>query len=253
MTLKERFAQFMLSTPGVESIDEILRSYTVPGKQRADYLACDRNVVVEVKSIEKNPDYKIQRFLDDLASSNRLPGGDHTTLGALLSGVPDGAALFSEIRERTTKVLDYIVGKADDQTGGTKDIFNLPNALGVVVVLNEDATLLFPDISTIKLFEMLRKKRPDGSIRYVHNQVIILISEAHVIDGGEGATIFPMSTLYSDEGNNIPFATTFAEGFNRLWAAYNGAGYLESSELWDKSRPRDPITPFTVVRPTSRP
>jgi hypothetical protein len=245
--LKDRFERFMLSTPGVESIDQLLRHGGSPGAERADYLACARRAIIEVKSLDVNPDYKVQGFLDKLGQSGRLPAAGDTTLAELLSKLPDGQALFDEIRERVTKVLDDIVAKADHQTRDTKQTFKITEALGVLVVLNESATVLFPDISTVKLFEMLRKQR-DGQLRYVHNQVIILISEAHLIDAGEAVTMFPISTLYSEAGNSIPFATTFAENLNRKWAAFNDAGYLASSELWDNSAPRDPVKRFTIIR-----
>ena len=74
-----------------------------------------------------------------------------------MSLVPDGAALFDQLRERVTKVLDDIIAKADDQTRDTKQTFLIPGAIGIVGVLNERAHLLDPDIATVKLFEMLRK------------------------------------------------------------------------------------------------
>jgi hypothetical protein len=205
--------------------------------------------VIEVKSLDVNPDYKIQRFLDGLAQAGRLPSAGDTTLAELLSKLPDGPALFNEARERVTKVLDDVVAKADDQTRDTKLIFNITEAIGIIVILNENAALLYPDISTVKLFDMLRKQR-DGALRYVHNQVIVFISESHVIDAGEGVTMYTMSTVYSEAGNEIPFATTFVESLNERWAAFNNAGYLESSDLWDKLRARDPVKPFIVVRPS---
>ena len=238
----------MLSTPGVESIDDLLRHRAPVDLQRADYLACDRRAVIEVKSLDVNPDYKIQRFLDGLAQAGRLPSAGDTTLAELLSKLPDGPALFNEARERVTKVLDDVVAKADDQTRDTKQIFDIAEAVGLIVILNENATLLYPDISTVKLFDMLRKQR-DGALRYVHNQVIVLISEAHVIDAGEGVTMYNMATVYSEAGNDIPFATTFVESLNQRWATFNNAGYLESSDLWDKSRARDPVKSFTLFPP----
>src|SRR5216683_7978830 len=75
-----------------------------------------------------------------------------------MSLVPDGAALFDQLRERVTKVLDDIIAKADDQTRDTKQTFLIPGAIGIVGVLNERAHLLDPDIATVKLFEMLRKR-----------------------------------------------------------------------------------------------
>jgi len=118
-----------------------------------------------------------------------------------------------------------------------------------VVVLNERAQLLDPDIATVKLFDMLRKRRQDGELRYVHNQVIILISEAHLIELDEEVTMFPMSTIYSDAGNEVTLATTYTESLKEKWVAFNNAGYLDSSKLWDNFRPRDPAKVFTVVRP----
>ncbi|HEY8032929.1 MAG TPA: hypothetical protein VIF02_11300 [Methylocella sp.] len=246
-SLKQRFERFMLSTPGIESIDEILRQRAPIDLQRADYLACDRRAVIEVKSLDVNPDYKIQRFLDGLAQAGRLPCTGDTTLAELLCKLPDGQVLFDEARERVTKVLDDVVAKADDQTRDTKRIFNITDAVGIVVILNENATLLYPDISTVKLFDMLRKQR-DGALRYVHNQVIVLISESHIIDVSEGVIMYNMATVYSEAGNDIPLATTFVEGLQRRWAAFNNAGYLESSDYWDKFRARDPVKPFNVVR-----
>jgi hypothetical protein len=53
-SLKQRFQRFMLSTPGVESIDDLvrLRESELTGRKRADFLACDRRVVIETKSLD---------------------------------------------------------------------------------------------------------------------------------------------------------------------------------------------------------
>ena len=234
MNLRERFQHFMLSTPGVESIDQLLLHCAPIGRKQADYLACARRAIIEVKSLDVNPDAKVQQFLDKLGHTGRLSVVGDTTLAALLSTLPDGQALFNEVRERVTKVLDDVIAKADDQTRDTKLTYDIPDALGAVVVLNENATLLFPDISTMKLFDMLRKQR-DGQLRYVHNQVIILISEAHLIESGQDVTMYPMATVYSELGNSIPFATAFAESLTRRWVTFNNAGYLNSPELWDRA------------------
>ena len=99
----------------------------------------------------------------------------------------------------------------------------------------------------LKIFEVLRELR-DGELCFIHNY----ISEADIADAGDGATIYDMATVYSDTGNATPFGTTFDEDLNRRWAAFNGAGYLESSEVWDNFRARDPVKPFNVVRPAPK-
>ena len=209
----------MLSTPGVESIDDLVRprESKLTGRQRADFLASDRRVVIETKSLDVNPTGKIQRFLDGLAQAGRLHKTGDMTLEELLRDLPDGQDLFDEFRARVTKVFDNNIAKADDQTRDTRDIFNIPEAIGAVVILNENAPLLYPDQSMLKIFEVLRKLR-DGKLRYVQNHVVIYISEAHVVDAGDGVAMYNMATVYSDAGNATPFATTFAEDLNRRWS-----------------------------------
>ncbi len=240
----------MLSTPGVESIDELVRprERELTGRKRADFLACDRRVVIETKSLDIDPIEKIQRFLDRLAQSGRLPKAGDTTLEELLRDLPDGQVLYDELLGRVTKIFDDNIARADDQTRDTKCIFNIPDAIGVIVILNQNAALLYPDQSVLRIFDVLRKVR-DGNLRYVHNHVVIYISEAHIVDADNGMTMYDMGTVYSDLGNNIPFVTTYVEDLNRRWAAFNGAGYLESSELWDSFRPCSPVEHFNVVRP----
>jgi hypothetical protein len=199
-----------------------------------------------------NPDDKIRRFLNTLASAGRLPssGQKDWTLAEFLSKVgPDGPVLFDQLRERVLKVLDKIIAKADDQTRDTKETFLIPEAIGLVVVLNENAQHIFPDIAMVKLFDMLRKRQQNGELRYVHNQVIVLISEAHLIHADDGVTRFSMATIYSEAGNEIPLATTYTESLKEQWAAFNNAAYSESSELWGNFRTRDPAKVITVDRP----
>jgi hypothetical protein len=86
MSLKKLFERFMLSTPGVESIDDLVRprERELTGRKRADYLAYDRRVVIETKSFDFDPVEKIKRFLKRLAQSGRLPKAGDTTLAELL-------------------------------------------------------------------------------------------------------------------------------------------------------------------------
>jgi hypothetical protein len=247
MTLKKRFVQFMLSMADVESIDVLLHESAPVGLKIADFLAYGRRAIVEVKSIERNPARKIQSFLDGLAQNGCLLNAEDVTLTELLRALPDGQALFDELLARVTKVFDDLIARADDQVRHTRKIFNIPDAIGVVAILNEDATLLYPDISAVRIFEVLRKTR-DGQLRYTENHVVIYISEAHIIHDRAEVRRFPTSTVYSDIGNATPFATTVAEELSQKWAAFNDAGYMGSYERWDYFRSRNPVEPFVVVR-----
>ncbi len=76
--------------------------------------------------------------------------------------MPDGQALYDGLLARVTRVLDDNLARADDQTRDTKDIFDIPEAIGVVVMLNENATLLYPDQSLLRIFDVLRVRLKTG-------------------------------------------------------------------------------------------
>jgi hypothetical protein len=66
LTLKERFERFMSTLQGVENIDTLMEQCDLPGRQRADYLALSRRVIIEHKSLEFDPHDKVQAFIDGI-------------------------------------------------------------------------------------------------------------------------------------------------------------------------------------------
>lgn len=237
----------MRSMADVESIDAIHARNPPTGRKFADYLAYDRRVIIEVKSLDSDPINKIQRFLDDRFRGRSLEIVGNTMLSDLFQDIPDGSRLFDELQDRVTKVLEDDIANADRQIRDSKLIFDLKDAIGVTVILNENAFILFPDISTKRIFLTLRKMEA-GAVRYNNTHVAILISESHAIGDYEDQILFPVSTTYSDLGNATPFATVVAEEFVRLWAAFNSAGYLEAAEGWDRTVSRGSIGPIIIAK-----
>jgi hypothetical protein len=224
--LEERFDRFMLSTPDVESIDKLLRLHEPTNLKRADYLACGRRAEISVGRVEIDPERKVRRYLDEFLFDRSSGDGDRT-LAQSLSLAPDGALILEETQQRLAKGLDEMIARANKQTRDTKRIFNIPAALGIVVTLNEEATLLDPDLAASKLSEMLGRRGDEDDMQ---NRVIILITEAHDVYANSRVTLYDTTIVYSGAGDAIPLAPEFAEDLKRRWVAFNSAGQTKSIE-----------------------
>ena len=245
-SLKERFEEFILSMEGVESVDRLMADCDLPGRKRADYLALNRRVIIEQKALDIDPDHKVPEFFDKRTDLDNPVDGDLTALSHLLRSLPEGTKLGIDLFRSLTKGLDDILSHADKQTRDTRKTFLIPDAIGVVVILNDSAPTLEPDAVTIKAAEMLRKVTPENELRYPENQVVILISEAHRIPPVETMELIPTSTAFSERGRQIPFANKFAEALLRSWAEFNGASFMGDVDVWEGFKPRDQAKIFRV-------
>jgi hypothetical protein len=245
-TLKERFEEFILSLKGVESVDRLMAQCDLPGRKSADYLALNRRIIIEQKSLDIDPDHKVPEFFEKHTNLNNSVDGDLTALSHLLRSLPSGTKLGIDLYRSLTNGLDKILSHADKQTRDTRKTFLIPGAVGVVVILNESAPILEPDIVTIKAAEMLRKLTPTNELRYPENHVVILISEAHRIPSDKAIELIPTSTAFSESGGQIPLATCFAEALLRRWAEFNDASFTGDPEFWEGFETRDSAKIFRV-------
>lgn len=225
-SLKERFASFMSSGDFAEDIDALIRSGYLDGLQKADYLAANRSVIIEQKSLDQDIDAKVQIFLDDLVRTCGPLDHEQVTLAGIIDAVaqlPRGNRFRPKLRAILTQRIDDLLAKADKQTRDTRKSFGLPDAIGVVVMLNEHASLIEPDYFHDKAWDMLRKEQAPGHLRYPENQVVILISEAHRVVTRANVEMIPVETTLSDAGLQNPAAEAFAIEIRQRWAAFNGA------------------------------
>lgn len=218
----------MATSDFAESIDEIAAA-NQPGRQKADYLACNRSVIIEQKSFDRDVDAKVRALLGELAQQHGPFGREALTLADIIGVIgtlPAGNPFKPRLLEILTQKIDDVLAKADKQTRDTRHTLSLPTAIGVVVILNEHAPLIEPDYFVVKSWEMLRKEIAPGILRYPDNQVVILISEAHR-QPSEDADIRPVDTVLSEAGLKNPAAESFAVEFRRRWADFNDAGAME--------------------------
>jgi hypothetical protein len=218
--LQERFGTFIKTQRGFENIDDVLRDVHLPDKKRADYLLWERQVIIEQKVLVVDPADRPQKFVDELIQQGRILAYGRVSVERIFAGLPDGDELKSKMIRGITKGVENGVASADKQTRDTREIFSIPDAIGIVLILNVSAPTLHPDLVRYGLSQVLKKRRDDGSIRYPNNDGVVMISEAHtdVSRRGRGAPCFSSPTPHT---RSEPVVRAFSDALIQAWAAFN--------------------------------
>ncbi len=219
--VRERFESFIRTVRAFESVDELLRDVHLEGKKRADYLLWGRQVIVEQKVLVDDPSDKPQRFVNQLMSKGRVLAYGMQSTNRLFGGMPDGKEQKRRMFLSITKGLEASFADADKQTRDTREIFSIPDAVGIVVILNLSAPTLEPDLVRYGLSQALQKRRDDNSIRYPNNDGVLMISEAHtdISVRGRGAPCFSSPTPHTKSEQIV---RAFSDSLILGWSAFNG-------------------------------
>ena len=220
--LRNRFDAFIRTVRGFESIDELLKEIHLDCKKRADYLLWNRQIIVEQKVLVDDPADKPQKFVDQLMNKGRILVYGKVSTERIFAGMLDGSEQKKRMFLSITKGLEASFADADKQTRDTREIFSIPEAVGMVVILNVSAPTLHPDLIRYGLSQVLLKRRHDGSVRYPHNDGVVMISEAHrdvSSRNGRGAPCFSAPTPHTKSEQLV---RAFSDSLVQSWAAFNG-------------------------------
>ena len=228
--LELRFLKFLAAIPGSESLDDLLRGSEYDGERRADYLLFDRRVIVEVKSLETDTSPKAEEEMSRHEDREDFPlFFGKVEIHKILRHLPDGQKINERIFVRTTRSVEDAARSAEDQIANTARLLDFSDAVGIMVLLNEDIQVLAPDLVVERLSALLRRKKPDGSLRSPIAYAWLLF-ENHVVVGGPSEKTLPMIALQGPLASSFPW---FAELLNYLevsWAQYNGRPLFQVSE-----------------------
>jgi hypothetical protein len=256
-SLKQRFEAFMASLSSAENIDEILKSssrcYPDAGYvrfledfKRADYLAFNRAAIIEQKSLEVDVDGKLGIFLNKLIKDRGVIGCGATSIEYIIKQMPDRDELNKKLFQLLSQGVDKKLSDCDTQIENTRELFLISEAIGIVVLLNENAQYLTPDLLVYRAFHTIRKRDARGAVRYPNIHAVLIISEAHRIIGEGTSELIPVETILSDTGAVLQATVRCTEALSRLWCAFNQAGYVDSTVGPRLVRTRDPHKPIHI-------
>lgn len=235
-SLERRFLDFLSTYKNAEDID---RLYDVSKQsERADFLLFQRKAVVEVKSLLSDVSEHIDSVLSEHKKRPEYPvfyGSMH--IENILKNFPDRAAIRLKIIQRLTRSLEKSISKANRQLRSTKAALNLPDAWGLIVILNESIGVLSPSLIIRTINEMMFKKSGDDT-RYQEITWALIVNESHVIAHQTGAMTQPVISLEGPMAVRFPESSDYMAVLTKNWIEYTGSLCIEDVQL-DLSRSDD--------------
>jgi hypothetical protein len=222
-SLRERFESFVKTLDGFESIDTLLQGAGQQGRKRADYLVQNRQIVIEQKVLQSNPAGRPQKFVDKVARERGILIYGRVSTTQVFGGQPDPKDLQRKMVLDLARVIDDDVANADKQTAHTRQLFNIPDAMGILLLLNESAEVLQPDVIHYALANSFQKKCESGALRYAANDGVIVVSEANTLVLPPFQRVFPILSYVSPQKRHAAFFTGFSDTLMKQWAAFNNA------------------------------
>jgi len=220
--LRLRFESFVKTLEGFEDIDSLLDEARGPDdRMRADYLFHCRRIIVEQKTLVSDPVGRPQRFADKVTRERGIVAYGTVSTRQIFSHQPDPDSLQRGLILDISRTIDDDVAKADKQVRDTRLIFDIPEATGIIVLLNEGAELLAPDVIHYALCNSFQKKGGDGKLRYTQNDGVILISEAHTLPVPGFQRVYPINTFTSPQTKSADKVIAFSEMLTARWATFN--------------------------------
>lgn len=219
--LEKRFRKFMDNMSNVECIDNLLDKKEK--RKKADYLCCNREIVVELKTIKSDPGHKADKILDKHSGRDDYPiVYGKVNINKILKHLPDGDDIKKDIYLKITRSLEDIVRKANKQIKSSKDIFNLSDSIGLLIILNDSVSIFSPEVMATRLSQLICKSNEDGSKRYPDIDFIWIIQENYEIDIN-GINARPLILI---EGSNKEDFSKFDECFDymqKAWVEFNNS------------------------------
>lgn len=229
-TLEGRFITFLEKLEYSENLDDSSFDAELVHGKRADFLLDQRRIILEVKSLEADPEHKIEERLSPHRMRPEFPVFYwKADLNEILPYLPDGEDIRRDIFHAVTRAVQGALEKADDQIEATKNALGIPDACGAVAILNENIGILAPELVTAKASQMLLKTR-DGDIRYRHIAYVWIISEGHRLVHNSSTEHLPMILLEGPTGSSNVTARDYLDGLQPKWAKFLGVPFSSLGE-----------------------
>lgn len=211
--LEQRFEDFAMSMEGGESIDAVLGS--AGEGRRADFMWRDRTVIVELKTLTEDPQPKVDQMFEDIRKDGDgfplIFGTVPTNL--VFDSLPDGERQKSRLHQKMLRSVEGAFRKAKRQIENTKGLFDIDDALRVMVILNDQVHTLDPINIGHEVCRLLNL----GESEEPAIDVVWIISEAHQV-----GQAYPCIVIETEKMRRFEWADEFVSSLNSKWADHNG-------------------------------
>lgn len=220
MNLNARFLEFCRRHPGAEDIDELVKLSGVPvGMRISDFLFQARTIVCEVKTLTNETAGKLVAYMQENGiDPSNLPDGDHS-IRQLFLQLDGGEKKYRRAMTLITTPLTKGLDDAERQIRDTKKLFDLPNADGLLVILNDKVVLAGHPLILERIAQRLAKTAANGSPFHGNINHILHIGEKYLTGEENMYMNLSLANPLAPEANGV---SAFVQNFVAAWAAFNG-------------------------------
>lgn len=226
-SLNVRFKTFLSQLQFAEAIDKLDLPPEFDKSKRADYLIENRKVTVEVKSLQSDPEYKVHDELENHKKRDEYPVFyGEMEVHKILKHLPDGEKIQKKLVDKISRSIEQSFREADKQISATKKIFNCPDSIGLLVLLNEDISVLSPEIISYRVSQLLAKTDSDGSPHYKNITSVWFIVENFSLKTGKGHKLLPSIVIDGTDAAKRTELNSILDMLQSKWAVFNGVPYV---------------------------
>jgi hypothetical protein len=230
VSLNDRFKSFLYKLPFVEAIDNLELSPEYDESKRADFLIENRKVIIEIKSLESDPEHKIHADPAKHQERNEYPlFYGVLELNKVFTYPSDGGQKNQNLIYQISRSIDQSFREADKQICATKEIFNCPDSIGLLVLLNENISLLSPEIISCSINQLLAKTDDDGSPHFKSITSVWLIMESFSLKTRKGDKLLPSIVIDGPRAAELLELTSILNVLQSKWAEFNGVSYVTAN------------------------
>lgn len=232
--LEARVIDFLERETSTESLDSPAFDHINGSRPKADYLLGSRGLVAELKTLNATPlDRTEQRLKERFAEPDAPVVFGRMGVSKVIDGLPDRDTISKMMVDMAGRAVRRHLQKANEQIGAIKDRLNLPDAGGLLILMNESEPMI--DASAIGYTLKTAFETVERSYPHITNVWAIVESHRIVMPGGRKG--FPNLHLFKSMERQPEL--DFIGRMLGKWAYRNGSRMerLQHAGDWDVMRP----------------
>lgn len=252
-SLEERFTAFIEGLPNAETIDKLQLPPDPSRRRKADFLLGKRKVIVELKTLTEDTSHKVDAVADKHRDREDFPlFYGKADVRKVLSHLPDGEDIYRRMVWSLTRSVEDCVRSAEEQITHTRSVLALPQAAGLLVILNEDVRILDPGLVGHRVAQLMRRERT-GNSDAEKVDFIWLLFESHALGTVNGIPAATSMLIRGDRAESMPWFAAFHKDMVARWAVANNGVTVDAGSPDPATLQFQAMEDLTKAAPTNLP
>ena len=170
----------------------------------------------------------------------------------VLANLQNGDVIYRGMVNAIGRSVEDAVRSAEEQVTHTRRVLSLPDAAGMLVILNDSIDVLDPYVVGHRVAQVMRRPRT-GSSSADKLDYVWLLFESHIMGVVQGHVVVPNILINGESKGRFPWFPAFHHDLLRRWSEATG-GIVVEADAPDPSKIRfvpmkDAVTPLPTQLP----